>query len=87
MKRFSFLAIACTLVLSGAAQAADGPVCDKFVASLKKAAANAGKPLKDDDAGFWKKQCGKAPNADIEKQTKCMDGAKGDADMNKCFKM
>lgn len=87
MKRFTFLTAACTLALSGVAQAADGPVCDKFVASLKKAVASAGKTMKDDDAAFWKRQCGKAPNADVEKQTKCMDGAKSDADMKACFKM
>lgn len=65
---------------------ADGPLCDKYIATFKKAAAKAGKSMDGESVQFWKKACANSPNAEIEAFNKCMDAAKSDADMNTCLK-
>ncbi len=76
-------------VLLGAtpALAADAKACDAFVAAFGKAGKLVnGKDLSSDDAAFWKKQCAKKGDAEVKKDTACLDKAKTKDDVGVCMK-
>ena len=69
------------------AMAADAKACDAFVAAFGKAGKLVdGKELSKEDAAFWKKQCAKKPDAEVKKDTDCLDKAKTKDDVGACMK-
>lgn len=75
------------LILAAPAFAASEANCTDFVEAFKKASKVAsGKDLADDDAGFWKKQCLKKTDAEVKKDTACLQKVKAAKDMGPCMK-
>ena len=87
MNRFM---LALVVALCAAPAFAASPAnCDKFVAAFDKAGkAATGKSLEASDKDFWKKAClkDKEKDANIEKQTRCLDGAKTKDEFGACMK-
>lgn len=84
MKRF----ILSLVVLAGPSFAASPATCDAFLKAFSKAGKTLGKAPDAEALAFWKGAClkDKETDANIAKQTKCLDGVKVANDMNACFK-
>lgn len=85
MKRLTLAVVASFALPSFAASPA---VCDKFVKAFEKAGKAVGKAPDADGLSFWKGAClkDKETDANITRQTKCLEGVKAAADLNACFK-
>ena len=85
MKRLTLV----VLLAAAPAFAASSAVCDKFIASFEKAGKVVLKTdMTAESRDFWKKACLKEKEKDaaVEKQTKCLDGAKTGEALGACLK-
>ncbi len=79
-------ALLLSLSLCAPALAASDANCDRFVKAFEKAGKAVGKSIDKDTLDFFRKSCGKKPDAEVTKDASCLEGVKSEADLGKCMK-